>query len=445
MKIICRTVLTVLFLQYAFNPVFATETRITQLFITNEWQEYRHTFLYSTQGAVQLETKYSQLNNDEWLPHSQTEWYRAPHNIQHEIVLLVIQRERVFENGEWQNINEIETQYHLSGTKREETFFRYISGVRTPIKTVKYEWQNGGLAETREYRYENGIPVLSLVNTFQRENDFFTQWTVGVDLAFISRVTYSVGGRLLAMLVQEEVGNERHNRDSITWFYNDEGQVFSQRSRKWNEQGGHWVNTQIVNFEYDATGNLTAETYLQWSGVHWENIYRYEYQYENNIQNRRTLQAHIHRDWRDMISIHYSDFQNGKAQEIWSEFDFWGGNAGELTASHIPFFFNDELVVRRAERIRINYEEFSNITNNVNHRDLIIQVYPNPSDGIFYLNAEQHEMLSWKVLNINGQMIKSYIQKSHSGVIDLTELPQGIYILQVETSIGTQQKKLIKK
>ena len=426
-------------MQCIFSPVFATETRITQLFITNGGQEYRHTFLYDDFGYVRLETKYILPDNDT-LRHSQIEWTRS--------ASVVTQRERVFENNAWRDIHLIETQYNAQGLRIEESFFQYVSGVRTPVKRVQYEYQNGGLVEFREFRFENNVWLPALVNWFNRNNNVLTQRTTGISTAFVSRITYDTQGRPQAMLVQREIGSELHNTDSITWFYNDNGQLFSQRSRRWNEQGGYWENSQKVNFEYDLAGNLIAETYLQWSGMHWQNIYRREFQYnENNVQIRRTLQGHIHRDWRNMISIHYSDIHNGRARKMESRFDFWGGNTGELTPSYIPFYFNNKLVIRRAERIIVSFEELPPTTlPEINLPDeLVIRVYPNPSDGRFYLNSAQHEILSWRVFSLTGQPVKSDAQRTHSTVIDLTGLPTGVYVLQVQTTIGTQQQRLVKR
>ena len=118
MKIKHCTILFILFLACAYNPAFATETRITQLFITDKGTEYRHTFLYNASGNIQLETKYIQSANDVWLRQSQTEWFYTSDAI--------IQQERVFENGGWKNTNELETRYHSTGERQEEIIYHYV-------------------------------------------------------------------------------------------------------------------------------------------------------------------------------------------------------------------------------------------------------------------------------------------------------------------------------
>ena len=433
--------------------VFATEMRVTQLFITNDGREYRHTFLYNNLGDILLEANYFQADNGKWIRRSQTEWFYTSN--------LTTQQQRVFENGTWRNTVRIETRYNFSGQKQEEITYDYISGVRTRIKRVVYENPGNVQSPIREYIYQNGVAQLSIAHSFTTYKRIYDD-IVGVvivmqqdievydagilEFALISLIAYDLTGIRRSHTLKRRVGDVYLNTDSTTWFYNEARQLVSQRSRTWNERGAYWGNTQRIDFEYDADGNLIAENYLQWSGMHWQNIYRYEYEYENGVQIRRTLQTYLHRDWRDLISIHYADFHNDRAREIWSEFNFWGGNAGEFAVSHIPFMFNDEIAIRRAERIRVSYDEISSdIGTDTHNPDLLISVFPNPSDGIFYLSTEMHEILSWKVFGFNGQLLKQHTQRFHTGVIDLTELPSGVYILQVETTVGTQHQRLIKR
>ena len=61
------------------------------------------------------------------------------------------------------------------------------------------------------------------------------------------------------------------------------------------------------------------------------------------------------------------------------------------------------------------------------------------------LNTEMHEILSWSVYDPKGQMMKSEVLNYHTGVIDITELERGVYVLRVETTAGVQQQKLIKE
>jgi len=444
MKIIYSRVLVILFLLCAFSFVYAAETRITQLFVTDQGEQYRHDFFYNDIGTVILETRYN-LSGGEWVRKRQREWLYGTNGIGNKIT----QVERVFENGNFVNTDEIELKYNYINKEEEEITYQYISGVKASVKRKVFEYSNQLLSKMSEYTYSNDNAQLSIVNTFEYNNDKIAKqlteiYSVGglVDSTFISSFTYNSSGKIKTQLLKKKVGDNYQNTDSITWFYNSEEMLISQRLKMWNVKNNNWENSQIINYEYDASLNLIAETYQQWVGMYWKNIYRYEYQYENGTQIQRTLMTQLYEEWRNLISISYNE--NNDEKVIKSEYDFWGGDKGELTTSYIPFDFNGELVIMQAETIRVNYGEMSTTTD-VNNTSLLIKIYPNPSDGIFYLNTEKHEILSWNVYDLKGQLVRSHVQKYNTGVIDLTDLQDGIYILRVETTLGNQQEKLIKR
>lgn len=442
MKIPNTLFITILFLCVSIS-VFATEMRITQLFITDQNTEYRHVFLYNDLGNVQLETRYIQ-SDETWLRQNQTEWFYDNGNC-------VKQIERVFENGVWSNTDEIETNYNRVNKKTTETIYRYVAGNKIPVKETKFSYSAGVLVGHSECTFENAVRKDSVVNTFTLENEIITQQFTKIytaeklNSAFISLFTYDATGKIKTQLVRKLIEDSYQNVDSITWFYDADGLLISQRLKSWSMKNHNWENTQMINYEYDSDKKLIAEVYQQWAGMSWENACRYEYQYEQGAQVRRTLQSQLYREWRNLVSINYSDFVESKARTIESEYDFWGGEKGEFVVSHIPFVFNDEWVIRRAESIRVNYDKVPSVSTDVVEANFLIKVYPNPSDGIFYLNTEKHEILSWNVYDLKGQLVQSHFQREHSGVVDITELVNGVYVLRVETTLGTHQQKLIKQ
>ena len=146
-------------------------------------------------------------------------------------------------------------------------------------------------------------------------------------------------------------------------------------------------------------------------------------------------------------SVNYSDFSQNNSYSIKSQYEFWGGNTGELTTSFIPFMFNDEIAIKRARSIKLGFAQFNDSLllnpsiQNLNH----IQAYPNPSNGIFYLNFRELGIKSWSVSDLNGRILKMNESMVQSGVIDLTDLPRGIYLLRVTTSDAQSFQKLIKQ
>jgi len=68
--------------------------------------------------------------------------------------------------------------------------------------------------------------------------------------------------------------------------------------------------------------------------------------------------------------------------------------------------------------------------------------YPNPTDGIITIVGENINKII--VTDINGKIIKQKLISGKVSTIDLTENPNGIYFVKVETKNETLIKKIIK-
>lgn len=78
--------------------------------------------------------------------------------------------------------------------------------------------------------------------------------------------------------------------------------------------------------------------------------------------------------------------------------------------------------------------------------DSMIQLYPNPSTGVFHLQNGSDESVRLSVLNAIGQKIYSMNNVGNSASISLESFPSDIYFLNVITSSGTVlTKKLVKQ
>jgi hypothetical protein len=69
-----------------------------------------------------------------------------------------------------------------------------------------------------------------------------------------------------------------------------------------------------------------------------------------------------------------------------------------------------------------------------------IKLYPNPTSGIFHVNGKDIKGL--KVIDRMGNLVKNC--KLTNSYIDISDLPDGIYIIAVYTSYGLLNKPIIK-
>ena len=88
---------------------------------------------------------------------------------------------------------------------------------------------------------------------------------------------------------------------------------------------------------------------------------------------------------------------------------------------------------------------YSTAISNVNAKNNI-DVYPNPSNGIFNLKFNTDNKLSFEVFDIRGRLIirETVNTNTENGHVDLTDKPCGMYLLKINTAEGSSTVKLIK-
>jgi hypothetical protein len=76
-----------------------------------------------------------------------------------------------------------------------------------------------------------------------------------------------------------------------------------------------------------------------------------------------------------------------------------------------------------------------------------INIFPNPTSGNVTIDATNlaQNVNQINILNVQGQMVFAFNQLGSKAVFDLnlTNLPEGIYVVQLQTSAGVLSKRLI--
>lgn len=77
-----------------------------------------------------------------------------------------------------------------------------------------------------------------------------------------------------------------------------------------------------------------------------------------------------------------------------------------------------------------------------------IAIHPNPTSGIIYIETftetSQKTTTEYRVTNLMGQEIMRLTPTTSQTIIDLSGMPQGIYFIQVDTTLGKKTFKVIK-
>ncbi len=79
-------------------------------------------------------------------------------------------------------------------------------------------------------------------------------------------------------------------------------------------------------------------------------------------------------------------------------------------------------------------------------KDIAINVFPNPTNGIIYLNNDgENELKSIMISNLKGNVLIHKIVTSNPGQLDISGFENGVYILTVELTNGVLTRKIIKE
>jgi len=74
-----------------------------------------------------------------------------------------------------------------------------------------------------------------------------------------------------------------------------------------------------------------------------------------------------------------------------------------------------------------------------------VAVYPNPTYGEVKISGNDVEISSVEIYNLQGQMVKSQATTGNEVILQINEVPAGVYFIKVYTTNGMVVQKLIKK
>lgn len=424
-----------------------TGNLVTQVKVIDTDTTFRFYYFYDSNNNKVLETKYFLQNENLWKRLAQTEWIYNDNKC-------VIQREKIYRNADWVNNYEINYTYE-DGLLISEKHSKYINDMLIDYKLITISYENNLPVNRKEFLYVDNKLLLKGIteNTYQNNLPVTTNikkigQTLSDNLDFKLTSEYNAENQLISqVLTAKNLNNEWINQDKTQWYYLADNKISSQRSKVWNSQLSLWENASMIDYAYNADGKIASETYYFWKTMYWEKNLKYNYEYSNDgTLLRKIMQLPIFRQWRDFSSIDYSNFNGSKPNQMETKLTFWG-NKGTLLSTNIPFVFNDETEIRKANQIIISYEKIDNtdISTLSLKNDFSIIIYPNPSEDVFYFNPEEYNSKSWMVYDMNGKIVKQSLTTEKSGVVDLSNVTEGIYMLRVITPNHVLTQKLIRK
>lgn len=420
---------------------------VSEIILTDKDTTFRINYLYGNQQNVVLETKaFKQYST--WKNLRQTEFYYSNNAI-------IKQVDRIWSENIWVDNHCID--FIKQKDELIESSSQFVNGVKSEYKQIIYKYSDTLLIQKRELHKINQVWVTQYIYDYQYENKqllisnykYFVYNSLGSN--FRNTNTYNEDGTLHSVL--EESGSNEQNLRPVrlsTWYYQPYTLLLSsQRSKVWKNSLSTWENESMTAYDYNSNKQLISEVFYYWRTMFWEKTANFNYQYspEDKLVSKEQNEP-IYNQWRNTISINYKDLIEDNSQFIESTMGFWGGSKGSLVSSYIPYSFNNEIAINKAKQIKITRSAYNSIKTVQDRQNPIggtISIYPNPSDGIFYYSTSDYNVNSWSVFTSNGIKIKLNESVLSSGVIDLTDIPKGVYFFVANTAEKILVQKLIKK
>ena len=417
------------------------EQLVTELKIYNNDTTFRHQYIYENQHNKVLETVSFQIPGLQWENFQQSEFIYSDN-------VLVTRLLKKWMDGNWK------TTYRYD-------YSDYTANYRTEIQTVvdgadQYPVHKSNVVRQNDStlifsEFSNSTSGWQLISEKKNivRNSFLISSEVnyynnGVSLLrYKNSYTYNAQGLISEMLTEKDVNGVLENEKLINWYYKKgTNMVSSQRVKLWSPEIG-WENNQMQVYTYNSDNKQETEINYLWRTEFWEKQNKLEFLYDSVGKLKcRKLYIPKYHQWRNTVSVNYVPNVTENKIEISSVYGFWGGNAGELVTSFIPLDINNELVLQKAKQITVQYSDYNDITQNTASKTL--KVYPNPSDGIFYFDANMCSAKGWVVLDMSGKIIREKQLTEMTGVVDISDMPKGLYILKINTNEQIYTCKLSK-
>jgi hypothetical protein len=91
--------------------------------------------------------------------------------------------------------------------------------------------------------------------------------------------------------------------------------------------------------------------------------------------------------------------------------------------------------------LNLTIEDCTGIKENLNNLQVLI--YPNPATNNLTIETSPQAII--EITNIQGQLIKTIVAIGNKTTIDVSALPSGVYVVEVNMEKGVEVKKFVKE
>ncbi len=386
----------------------------------------------------------------------------------------------------WENGGRNSYTYDGSGNLLTELEESWNTGTSTWVNIYRYtytydgsgnmlteldEFWNSGTSSWRNYE--------RLTYTYNGSNKILTEleesWNTGTSTwVNNSRYTYTYdgSGNLLTELSESwNTGTSTWvNSDRYTYTYNGSNKILTELVESWDTTS-IWVNTYRDTYTYDGSGNMLSQSWDIWDGgtSTWWNyesftydsggnvltwlelgVYRYTYAYDGNGNKLTELEE----SWDAGTStwVNHSKYTwtyDGNDNSVSEKREGWKNSNWQPALDEGYVYSKKNLVghLGNIYRYEASFVSFINtgIENTLTGNNYL-SIYPNPAQGNITIEISGTDNnTTASVYNLQGQMLLQQTLTVAKTEMDISSLPNGVYVIKLNTENGVAVKKFVKE
>ena len=290
-------------------------------------------------------------------------------------------------NDNWKTYSKMQYEYDTSALLTEDVFRMW--------DTISMSWRDS--TKNLYYYDENEYLIEQIVQIWDKTSEGWIN-------SFRWEHSYNQNGNekeRIKQSWQKNTGNWVNSKRYV--FYYDENLWLTERIiQLWEGYKAEWVNDNRNVYTYNTAGKRTEYLSQYWDsfGGIWQNVYRQLYDYD--MSGNQT--EYLFQSWDYSNGVWLNEYKN---ENYWSEF-IPGG-----------IFI---------------YDRYS------------CNIYPNPSDGIFYIKFSGFEKpVNYSVFDLSGKHIISGIICHGQKCVALSELNSGVYFIRITYKNYSGTEKIVIK
>lgn len=360
-------------------------------------------------------------------------------------------------NGKWEtNINSDWDSISNAWVKSSRQVFTYDgSGYNTQI--LVYEWKTSPDVWIESLKYDftyvNGNCSLFVISKWNVDTN---KWDPEMKYEY----TYDSNGhntQFIAYSMNKDMG-DWVTAMKFDFTYNDSGKMTTAIYSM--PYASEWITYMKYELTYDANGRLGTEIFSQWDFISNQLVFnsKYEYGYDTNGNNTTYLTS----KWNVTASnwdLYSNETSTYNTSYNFSDLIFPSGysmvsiaylpSAGDIHNMPVEDieYLRDNTNSVWNNNTKTNYYFSANIGTGINELKVDelneFIVYPNPvSDGFRLNTSEKNVRIS--IYDLSGSLLLTK-QISGNEYINISTLPQGMYMVRATTEKGIVTKKIVKK